>query len=63
MHSGFAAIRQTLGFNVGVRIALGDEAFAGEEGAALRETGREAVHERESVEGRGKRLVADLRAT
>ncbi|KAK4043076.1 hypothetical protein C8A01DRAFT_43999 [Parachaetomium inaequale] len=30
---------------------------------ALRETGREVVHEEECLEGEGKRLVADLRAT
>ncbi|KAK3296946.1 uncharacterized protein B0H64DRAFT_390802 [Chaetomium fimeti] len=142
MHAGFPAVRRTLGFNVGVRVALADSVFeegedGGEElarelkrvdelwreglerfggpflggkeftavdaffapvvlrvqtyvgvgerlsgrargyvermlevegvrewvGAALRETGREVVHERESVEGEGKRLVADLRAT
>ena len=141
MHAGFSAIRQTLGFNIGVRVAVGDEVFEGAEGEALardlrrvdelwteglerfggpflggaefgavdaffapvvlrvrtyegvegrflggrargyvermvqvegvrewvgealKETGREVVHEKESVEGRGKRLVADLRAT
>jgi glutathione S-transferase len=29
---------------------------------ALRETGREVVHDEESVEGPGKRLLEDLRA-
>ncbi|KAK4104928.1 hypothetical protein N658DRAFT_493035 [Parathielavia hyrcaniae] len=31
--------------------------------AALKETGRERVHDAESCEGEGRRLVADLRAT
>ncbi|KAH6641550.1 hypothetical protein F5144DRAFT_600180 [Chaetomium tenue] len=143
MHAGFAAIRQQLGFNIGVRVALGEAVFVGAEGggqrlvgelrrvaelweeglerfggpflggrefgavdaffapvvlrlrtyegvgerflgeggrgyvrrmgelegvrewvaAALMETGREVVHERECVEGEGRRLLADLRAT
>ncbi|EAQ85934.1 hypothetical protein CHGG_07187 [Chaetomium globosum CBS 148.51] len=32
MHAGFAAIRQQLGFNIGVRIALGEGVFPGVEG-------------------------------
>ncbi|KAH6840867.1 hypothetical protein B0I37DRAFT_449044 [Chaetomium sp. MPI-CAGE-AT-0009] len=141
MHAGFGAIRQTLGFNAGVRVALDGSVFEGEDGAelvkdlkrvdelwseglerfggpflagkeftavdaffapvvlrlqtyvgvgerflgerargyvermlevegvrewleaALAETGREEVHERETVEGKGRTVVADLRAT